>query len=155
MKIVVALIMILFSYGIVDAKGTSLYVLQWSAIGTSTADAAPDELATLNGVSVGEKDYGIPIGMADEVTITCSTLNSDVTNASTDIDIDISCSVDGTNYDTTGTYYVEDFFQSLGDNVQDSDPLNTGCTYIKARLDNDDASNTAGAKCRFRIYNKR
>lgn len=155
-RYIIPLIICLIVPAISFAKGQDLYVLQWSAITASAQDQVPDELATLNGgTSCGSSacvaDQAISVGMADTISISCSTLDSDVTNASTAIDIDVAASQDGTNFDTTGEYYVEDFFSNLADNSQMTDNLTEGQNFIKLRLDNDDGSNTAGVKCRVTV----
>jgi hypothetical protein len=152
-KILLILLMVLFCYGIADARSSSRYVLQWSAITALAVNQAPDENATLNGTSTGVTDQSIPYGVAYSASISCSTLNSDVTNVSTDIDINVIASQDGINYDsgTTTRGYVMGFFDSLGDNIQDTEGLTPGPVFFKLRLDNNDGVNAAGAKCRITV----
>jgi ethanolamine utilization protein EutA (predicted chaperonin) len=129
---------------------TDIYVIKWLGITKNTADNAPNVAATKNGTSTGTADQAIVLIGTHTTSISCSTITADVVNASTDIDIDVIASQDGTYYDT-GNSYVDDFFLDLGDNEQDTMALTPGPLYIKLRLDNAHADNTAGCNCRVTV----
>lgn len=120
------------------------YIQTWSALGTSTANNE-STTCTVNG-GTATADCAINIEGAQMIQVQWDTAS--VTNVSTDMDLNILTSNDCRKFQngitaTTGIYYE---VTGIGDGVVGA--IRGGLTpagkCIKIRLDNDDASNTAG-----------
>jgi len=96
--------------------------LTWTDTGANT-DVAPDT------------DTGIIVFGASKIVIQADTTNSN--NTSTDIDINVESSIDGTTWDS-----VEYASMNLGGDEIKTMLVETGPLFIRLRVDNNDAGTT-------------
>lgn len=123
------------------AKNNNLTWLQevveitWTGVTQNTTDIAPDT------------DKIIDIRFARSITVLTSTLDTEVTNASTDVDINVEVCVDEAEAIWTTVPYAEG---NIGDNAVDAFLVNPGPRKMRLRLDENN-SGAAGAIARVLV----
>jgi len=109
-----------------------LKTVSWSAVAPSATNQTP----------VTDTEITLPYdtrSAAVQVDMTATA------NESTDVDINVHASIDGSNWDTT-PYNQE--FASIGDAAVKTILLTPGVGKIRLRLDNNDSTNSAHATVR-------
>jgi len=98
--------------------------------------------AVSNGVAP-DSDDAIDVGSAKSIAVQFDT--TPTANVSTDVDLNIITSPDGTNWDTVDYAAA---VASLGDNAMKTVAITTGINFIKLRADNNDGVNNAAPVAR-------